>query len=182
MSTHYQYDAVVIGAGPNGLAAAITLARAGRSVIVFEAKDTIGGGSRSKELTLPGFVHDVCSAIHPLGIASPFMRSVPLEKYGLEWVHPPAPVAHPFDDGSAAVLYSSIAETIATLGNDALAYQRHIAPLVAQWDTIAEAFLGPLRPQAILRHPFALAGFGLAAIRSARNLAEAWFTKNHARA
>lgn len=182
MSTHYNYDAIVIGSGPNGLAAAITLARAGRSVIVYEAQDTIGGGSRSKELTLPGFVHDVCSAIHPLGIASPFMRSVPLELYGLTWVHPPAQVAHPFDDGSAAVLYKSIGETIATLGNDASAYQHHIAPLVAHWDTIAETFLGPLRPVTMMRHPSALASFGLAAICSARNLAEAWFEGRHARA
>ncbi len=141
MSTHYNYDCIVVGSGPNGLAAAITLARSGRSVIVYEAKDTIGGGSRTKELTLPGFVHDVCSAIHPLGIASPFMRSVPFEQYGLSWVHPPAQVAHPFDDGSTAVLYKSIGETIATLGNDAAAYQHHIAPLVAHWDTIAEVFL-----------------------------------------
>ncbi len=182
MPTSYQYDAIVIGSGPNGLAAAITLARAGRSVIVFEAKDTLGGGSRSKELTLPGFVHDICSAIHPLGIASPFMRSVPLEKYGLEWIHSPAQMAHPFDEGSAAVLYASIAETIATLGSDATAYQRHIAPLVAHWDTITEAFLGPLRPEAMIRHPFALASFGLAAIRSARSLAKDWFAEKHARA
>ncbi|HLX39088.1 MAG TPA: NAD(P)/FAD-dependent oxidoreductase, partial [Ktedonobacteraceae bacterium] len=182
MSTHYQYDAVVIGAGPNGLAAAITLARAGRSVIVLEAKDTIGGGSRSKELTLSGFVHDVCSAIHPLGIASPFMRSIPLAKYGLTWLHSPAEVAHPFDDGSAAVLYQSIGETIATLGNDAAAYQQHMAPLVSHWDTIVDAFLGPLRPAAMMRHPFALAGFGLAAIRSAHSLAETWFKGKHARA
>src|SRR5213079_3037864 len=95
------YDAVVVGSGPNGLAAAITLAQAGRSVLVFEAKDTIGGGARTKELTLPGFQHDVCSAIHPLGLASPFFRSLPLEQYGLEWIQPSAPLAHPLDDGTA---------------------------------------------------------------------------------
>ncbi len=119
MSTKHQYDAVVIGAGPNGLAAAITIARAGKSVIVYEAKETIGGGSRSMELTLPGFVHDVCSAIHPLGLGSTFFRTLPLEQYGLEWIHPPAPLAHPLDDGTVAVLERSIDATGATLGRDA---------------------------------------------------------------
>src|SRR5947209_11191648 len=127
------YDAVVVGAGPNGLAAAITLARAGRSVVVFEASDTIGGGCRTKELTLPGFCHDVCSAIHPLGLASPFMRSLPLERYGLEWVHPLAPLAHPLDDGTAAVLERSVEATGTTLGRDAAAYRRLMGPLAANW-------------------------------------------------
>src|SRR5256885_7019232 len=108
MSEQHDYDAVVVGSGPNGLAAAITLARAGRSVVVFEAKDAIGGGSRTKELTLPGFQHDVCSAIHPLGLASPFLRKLPLAEYGLEWIQPPAPLAHPLDDGTAAVLERSV--------------------------------------------------------------------------
>src|SRR5205807_10518444 len=100
-------DAIVVGAGPNGLAAAIVLARAGLSVRVVEAAETVGGGTRSAELTLPGFVHDVCSAIHPLGIASPFLRSLPLEAHGLEWVEPPAPLAHPFNDGTAVLLERS---------------------------------------------------------------------------
>src|SRR6266571_1867693 len=104
MSSRHSYDAIVVGAGPNGLAAAITLARAGRSVLVLESKDTIGGGSRSMELTLPGFVHDVCSAIHPLGIGSPFFRSLPLERYGLSWLQPDFPLTHPLDGGVAAVL------------------------------------------------------------------------------
>src|SRR5712691_2779273 len=104
MSTRRAYDAIVVGSGPNGLAAAITMARTGRSVLVFEAKETIGGGSRSQELTLPGFVHDVCSAIHPLGLGSPFFRSLPLEQYGLEWIHPSAPVAHVLEDGTALLL------------------------------------------------------------------------------
>ena len=118
MSSRHAYDAIVVGAGPNGLAAAITLARAGRSVLVLEAKDTIGGGSRSMELTLPGFVHDVCSAIHPLGIGSPFFRSLPLEDYGLQWIHSPAPLAHPFDDGTAVVLERDLSDTEASLGVD----------------------------------------------------------------
>src|SRR5947209_5079793 len=100
MSARPSYDAVIVGAGPNGLAAAITLARAGRSVLVLETKETIGGGSRSMELTLPGFVHDVCSAIHPLGIGSPYFRSLPLEQHGLQWIQPPTPLAHPLDDGT----------------------------------------------------------------------------------
>src|SRR6266536_3243483 len=91
MSRRDAYDAIVVGSGPNGLAAAITLAQTGRSVVVFEARDTIGGGSRSMELTLPGFIHDVCSAIHPLGLGSPFFRTLPLEQYGLHWIHPSAP-------------------------------------------------------------------------------------------
>src|SRR5436305_13223049 len=145
MSKQHSYDAVVVGAGPNGLAAAITLARAGQSVLVLEAKETIGGGSRSMELTLPGFIHDVCSAIHPLGIGSPFFRSLPLEQHGLQWIHSPTPLAHPFDDGTAALLERSIEATSATLGRDAKAYQKLMAPLVSGWDALADAFLGPLR-------------------------------------
>src|SRR5436305_13635082 len=119
MSKRHAYDAVVIGSGPNGLAAAITIARTGRSVIVFEARDTIGGGARTNELTLHGFLHDVCSAIHPLGLASPFFRSLPLEAYGVDWIHPDAPLAHPLDDGTAMVLERSIEYTAATLCRDA---------------------------------------------------------------
>jgi len=181
MAKQHTYDAIVIGAGPNGLAAAITIARAGRSVIVFEARDTIGGGSRSKELTLPGFVHDVCSAIHPLGMSSPFFRSLPLEQYGLEWIQPAVPLAHPLDDGPAVVLDRSIAETGTTLGPDADRYRRLMEPFVADWDILSDAFLGPLRPQS-LRHPYALARFGLRAIRSARGLAESIFKGERARA
>ncbi|MGH9732541.1 MAG: phytoene desaturase family protein, partial [Candidatus Acidiferrales bacterium] len=104
------YDAIVIGSGPNGLAAAVRLAQAGKSVAVYEAERTIGGGARSAELTLPGFVHDICSAVHPMAISSPFFRTLPLDRFGLRWVQPDAPLAHPFDDGSAAVLVRSVEE------------------------------------------------------------------------
>jgi len=109
-------DAVVVGGGPNGLAAAITLARAGRSVQLIEGRETIGGGARTAELTLPGFRHDICSAIHPLGVGSPFFHDLPLKQFGLEWIFPPYALAHPLDDGSAAVLERSVADTAAALG------------------------------------------------------------------
>jgi len=181
MSEHYKYDTIVVGSGPNGLAAAITLAQAGLSVAVFEAKDTIGGGSRSLELTLPGFVHDVCSAIHPLALASPFFRSLPLEQYGLEMIQPPAPLAHPLDNGTAVMLERSIERTAAGLGCDAKAYSKLMVHMVADWDKIEEIVRGPLRPQFVL-HPFALAYFGLKAIRSAQGLARSLFKGEQARA
>lgn len=173
------YDAVVVGAGPNGLAAAITLARAGLGVQVLEAADTVGGGSRTKELTLPGFRHDICSAIHPLGFGSPFFRRLPLERYGLEWIHPPAAVAHPLDDGPAVLLERSLAATAAGLGRDAAAYRRLMAPLVTDWDAIAPTILGPLR---LPHHLRALARFGLPALLPARLLAETVFREERARA
>jgi phytoene dehydrogenase-like protein len=175
------YDAIVIGAGPNGLAAAITLAQAGRSVIVYEAADTVGGGCRSQKLTLPGFVHDVCSAIHPLGAGSPFLRSLPLGQYGLQWVHPTVPLAHPFDDGSVALLERSIPATAATLGRDARTYETFMSLLVAQWERVAAAFLGPLRLRPLL-HPLALAPFGLAAVCPSYSLAKILFRGERARA
>src|SRR5205807_5190050 len=115
-------DAVVVGSGPNGLSAAIELARNGRSVTVVEANDTVGGGSRSAELTLPGFVHDLCSAVHATALASPFFRTLPLAQYGLEFIHPPLEVAHPFDDGSAAIVERSVERTAALLGRDDESY------------------------------------------------------------
>lgn len=175
------YDAVVVGAGPNGLSAAITLAQAGWSVLVCEAKETIGGGSRTSELTLPGFRHDICSAIHPFALNSPFFRTLPLEQHGLEWIQPPAALAHPLDDGSAAVLELSIESTAATLGPDKVAYERLVKPLVGDWDVIGEAVLGPLRPHKML-HPVALSRFGLMAILPAQALANQRFKGAHARA
>ena len=173
-------DAIIVGAGPNGLAAAVTLARAGRSVLVLEAMETIGGGTRTAELTLPGFKHDVCSAIHPLGVASPFFRSLPLDKYGLKWIYPPVAVAHPLDDGSAAFINGSMEETAKNLDGDGRAYQRLIAPLLRNWELIMPELLGPLPLPP--RHPFAMARFGLAAIRSAHGLADSYFKGERARA
>ncbi len=172
------YDAVVVGSGPNGLAAAVELARNGRSVVVLEAEDAIGGGTRSAELTLAGYVHDVCSAIHPFGYASPFFSSLPLKEHGLEWVHPPAPLAHPFDDGSAAVLERSVEETGTTLGPDNEAYRKLMKPIARDFDRLLRSLLGPLR---LPRHPVALARFGLRAVRSARGLAESLFEGEKAR-
>src|SRR5690348_11969365 len=125
------YDAIVVGSGPNGLAAAITLAREGLATLVIEAAPTIGGGTRTAELTLPGFLHDVCSAVHPFAVASPFLKSLPLAEHGLELIQPPAPLAHPLDDGTAAILERSIDETGQNLGPDGPAYRRLMGPLVA---------------------------------------------------
>lgn len=180
MAGPFAYDAIVVGSGPNGLAAAITLARAGRSVLVREEQDTIGGGTRSAELTLPGFVHDVCSAVHPLALGSPFLRSLPLAEHGLEFVHPSAPLAHPLDVGGAVLLERSLEETAAGLGEDARAYRRLLGPVVAGWGRLEQALLGPLL--AVPRHPLALAGFGLKAIQPAVRLAERAFVGDRARA
>ncbi len=157
-------DAVVVGAGPNGLTAAVELARRGFSVAVFEARDTVGGGARTEELTLPGFRHDPCSAAHPLGINSPAFRDLPLERYGLEWLHPPLPMAHPFPDGSAAVLSRSVGETAASFGaRDAGAYRRLVEPFLPRWDTLARDFMS-LPLTALPRDPVTLARFGLAGL------------------
>ena len=178
MTERGAYDAVVVGAGPNGLAAAIELARAGRSVAVLEAEETVGGGTRSAEITLPGFVHDLGSAIHPLGYASPFFRSLPLDEHGLEWIHPPAPLAHPFDDGTAAVLERSVEETAAALGPDARAYERLIEGVVEDAPKIASYFVGSPR---LIRHPISLGASALRAVRPARGLAESVFEGEKAR-
>ena len=173
-------DAIVVGSGPNGLAAGITLARAGRSVVVHEAAATIGGGMRSAELTLPGFIHDVCSTIQGTSVASPFLRGLDLARHGVELVHPGAPLAHPFDDGSAAILERSVDATADGLGRDGAAYRRLFGPLVREADALMAFVLGPvIRPP---RHPLLAARFGLPALRSAVGLARGRFRDRDARA
>lgn len=174
-----RYDAIVVGAGPNGLAAAIELATRGKRVCIFEANETAGGGARSAALTLPGFIHDTCSAVHPLAVGSPFFKGLQLAQYGLEFIYPPAELAHPFDDGSAVLLHRSVEKTGQQLRKDARAYRKLLGPLVKNWDKLAPALLGPLT---FPRHPFTLGSFGLRAIRSASGLARAHFKEDRARA
>jgi len=184
-------DAIVVGAGPNGLAAAIDLARAGRSVRVYEAADTIGGGTRSAEITLPGYVHDICASVHPLSLASPFLRSLDLERHGLEWVQPEAPVAHALAPGRSVVLERDLAAVGDALGRDADAWRRLFGPYVREWERLVPTILGPvvrpprypillaLRPP---RHPILLARFGLPALLPATSLARLAFREPAARA
>lgn len=174
-----QYDAVVVGSGPNGLAAAITLAREGRSVLVVEGAETPGGGMRSAALTLPGFVHDVCSAIHPLAVASPFFRTLPLDAHGLEWIHPPVPLAHPLDGGRAVVMERSVEATAVRLGEDGAAYRAVFEPLVRDCAKLLRDFLGPLR---LPHHPLAMARFGAQALMPASVYARLRFRSPEARA
>ncbi|PYQ32455.1 MAG: FAD-dependent oxidoreductase [Acidobacteria bacterium] len=165
-----EFDAVVVGGGPNGLAAAIVLARAGLSVVVLEANETIGGGARTEALTLPGFRHDICSAIHPMAMLSPLFRSLPLAEHGLKWIEPPFALAHPLDDGTAAILERSVEATAARLGADAAAYQGLLEPLTRRSAALFSEILGPIH--LLPRHPFVLARFGVSAIRSALAVAE----------
>ena len=164
------YDAVVVGSGPNGLSAAIVLARAGLSVLVLEAHETIGGGARTEELTLPGFKHDICSAIHPMGVMSPFFKTLPLAEHGLVWLDSPYPITHPLDDGSAAVLELSVDKTAARLGGDGDAYRRLMQPFASNAAALFDEILRPLR--LLPHHPFLLARFGLDGVRSALSLAK----------
>jgi len=167
--------AVVVGSGPNGLAAAVTLARAGLEVTVLEAADRIGGGTRSSELTLPGLLHDDCSAFHPMGVASPFMNSVDLAAHGLRWRWPPIQLAHPLDGGRGAVLMRSVDETAQRLGADGPAWRRLFTPLVAGFDHLVTEILRPLAH--VPRHPVRLARFGLRALLPATTLARRWRTE-----
>lgn len=170
----------MVGSGPNGLAAAVALARAGWRVLVHEAAEAPGGGARTLALTLPGFLHDHCSAIHPLAAASPFFRELGLEAGGLRWVHPPAACAHPFDDGTAALLFRSMGETGETLGEDARAWHALYRPFVESFDALLDETLGAVLH--VPRRPLLLARFGLKALRPARALALSRFRGARARA
>jgi phytoene dehydrogenase-like protein len=168
------FDAVVVGSGPNGLAAAIALQQKGLSVLVLEAKSTIGGGLRSAELTLPGFVHDICSAVHPLAVGSPFFSTLPLREFGLEFIYPPVAAAHPFDDGTAAILAGSVEDTARGLGADADAYRRLIGPIAEEWATLVPELLGPLH---FPKNPWLLASFGWKGLASSTRLARRFHTR-----
>lgn len=159
-------DAVVVGSGPNGLAAAIELAQAGLSVTVFEAASTVGGGARSAELTVPGVLHDICSGFHPFAMASPFFASLPLAEHGLEWCRPEIDLVHPLDGGDAVAMYRSLEQTVAELGGgDGARWRRRFGPLARRLDDLAPEFLGPLLH--VPHHPLLLARFGLSALQPA---------------
>lgn len=167
-------EAVVVGSGPNGLAAAVALARAGLDVLVLEARPTIGGGTRTEELTVPGLLHDVCSAVHPFAVASPFLATLPLADHGLRWAYPEVDLAHPLDDGRAGVLVRSLDETIAGMGSDGRSWRRTFGPLVDGFPALAESVMGPL--VRVPRHPITLARFGPQAVLPATAVARRWHT------
>lgn len=172
-------DVVVVGSGPNGLAAAAAMAREGCRVTVYEAADRIGGGTRSAELTVPGFTHDICSAVHPMGAGSPFFNSLPLAEHGLSWVHPPLLMAHPFDDGTAAVLHRTTAATAESLGEDGRAYRRLMDPFVERWRALMREALAP--PIHLPRHPLLLGRLGVLGLQSALGLTRRFFDTDRAR-
>lgn len=174
------YDAVVVGSGPNGLGAAATLANAGRSVLVLEAQDQIGGGTRTVEATLPGFLHDHCSGVHPLGAASPLFRELDLDAHGLEWVHAEVAAAHPLDDGRAAALYRSVDQTAEGMGRDARAWRKVVGWVAEHWDAFADVWLSPMLR--FPRHPLLLARFGPRALLPVTTVAKRAFDDEPARA
>jgi phytoene dehydrogenase-like protein len=171
-----RYDAVIVGSGPNGLAAAIELSRAGLVVLVLEASETIGGGTRTEELTLPGFRHDVCSAIHPMSVVSPFLRELPLAEHGLEWIDSPSAIAHPLDDGSAATLELSLDATASRLGEDEKAYRALMEPFAAKAKELFDAILRPVVAPAVPKNPMLLARFGALGLRPAMGVARRFRT------
>lgn len=173
------YDAAVVGSGPNGLAAAIALAKAGRSVVVYEAGDTVGGGTRTKALTLPGFRHDVCSAIHPMAVGAGLFAALDLQDHGLEWIHSPACCAHPLPDRPAAMLYRDVQRTGATLGGDGARWARMVAPFLDRWGDLAKDALGT---PGIPSSPVLMARFGMLAMQPASVLARSRFREAPARA
>ncbi|MFT5196980.1 MAG: phytoene dehydrogenase-like protein [Cellvibrionaceae bacterium] len=173
------YDAVIIGSGPNGLTAAIELARNGAKVLVLEAADTIGGGTRTQELTLPGFKHDFCAAVHPMGVLSPYWKALPLEKFGLKWIFPEASIAHPLEGESAVLMTKSLEETAENLGIDSRAWQRMVQPLLNQGEGLLKDALGPL---GIPRHPLAFTWFGMQGALPATAYAKLRFKTARARA
>jgi phytoene dehydrogenase-like protein len=173
-------DAIVVGAGPNGLAAAVTLARAGLHVRVLEAASVIGGGASTAALTLPDFRHDVCSAVHPLAAASPFFRGLPLSEHGLDWIEPPASCAHPLDDGDCALLTRDVGITALGLGADAGRYQFFMGKLASRWEEVMAETLVPAIH--LPKHPLLLARFGALSLMPARDLARFFFREEKTRA
>ena len=173
-----EYDAVIVGSGPNGLSAGILLAQHGLSVLILEAKTTIGGGTRTQELTQSGYLHDVCSAIHPTAFAAPFLKTLPLSDYGLDWCFPTFQVAHPLDNGDAVVISKNLTETIKRLGTDGQAYHKLVHGLITNWDAISHDLFGPIR---VPKNPIALSKFGLKAIQSAKQLAKSTFREERNR-
>src|SRR5438067_2270108 len=180
MAIPVAYDAVIVGSGPNGLAAGIALARARCSVLICEANATIGGGTRSAELTRPGFLHDVCSAVHPLAAGSPFFKTLPLQRFGLDWIQPEIALAHPLDDGSAACLHRDVDLTSEELGRDARAYRNLMTPLARDWEKLSAEFLQPMLH--LPKHPIALGKFGIRAICPATLLTKLLFKDEKTRA